>query len=90
MWKIVNAIQTGLRDNGFDLGKTKSPVTPVFLQGGVEEGTNLIVEMREKYHIFCSLVTYPVIPKGQLLIRIIQQQHTLWKMLNTPLNHLAK
>ncbi|NLL27404.1 MAG: pyridoxal phosphate-dependent aminotransferase family protein [Bacteroidales bacterium] len=71
MWKIVNAIQTGLRDNGFDLGKTKSPVTPVFLQGGVEEGTNLIVEMREKYHIFCSLVTYPVIPKGQLLIRII-------------------
>lgn len=71
MWKIVNAIQGGLRDNGFDLGKTKSPVTPVFLQGGVEEGTNLIVEMREKYQIFCSIVTYPVIPKGQLLIRII-------------------
>ena len=71
MWKIVHAIQGGLRDNGFDLGKTKSPVTPVFLQGGLEEGTNLIVEMREKYQIFCSLVTYPVIPKGQLLIRII-------------------
>lgn len=71
LWTIVDALQDGLRAKGFDLGKTKSCVTPVFLQGGVEEGTNLIVDLRENYGIFCSLVTYPVIPRGQLLIRII-------------------
>lgn len=71
LWTIVDALQDGLRARGFDLGKTKSCVTPVFLQGGVEEGTNLIVDLRENYAIFCSLVTFPVIPRGQLLIRII-------------------
>ena len=71
LWKIVNALQDGLRKEGFDIGKTKSPVTPVYLQGGVSEATNLIVDLRENHGIFCSLVTYPVIPKGQMLIRLI-------------------
>lgn len=78
LWKIVHAIQDGLRKDGFDLGQTKSPVTPVYLKGGVEEGTNLIVDLRENYRIFCSLVSYPVIPRGQLLIRVIPTAvHTL-------------
>lgn len=71
LWQIVNAMQNGLRAEGFDLGNTKSPVTPVYLQGGVNEATNLIVDLRENFNIFCSIVTYPVIPKGQILIRII-------------------
>jgi glycine C-acetyltransferase len=71
LWKIVHAIQDGFRAEGFDLGMTKSPVTPVYIKGGVQEATNIIVDVREKYSIFCSGVTYPVIPKGQLLLRII-------------------
>ena len=71
LWKIVNAIQSGFRADGFDLGQTKSPVTPVYIKGGLNEATNIIVDVREKYNIFCSAVTYPVIPKGQLLLRII-------------------
>lgn len=71
LWTNVNAIQTGLREAGFDIGKTQSPVTPVFLKGGDSEATNLIVDLRENYSIFCSIVTYPVVPKGVFLIRII-------------------
>lgn len=71
LWKIVHAVQDGFRADGFDLGKTKSPVTPVYIKGGVNEATNIIVDVRENFNIFCSGVTYPVIPKGQLLLRII-------------------
>jgi len=71
LWKIVNAVQDGFRAEGFDLGQTKSPVTPVYIKGGVQEASNIIVDVREKFSIFCSGVTYPVIPKGQLLLRII-------------------
>jgi glycine C-acetyltransferase len=60
-----------LRDNGFDLGKTESPVTPVYLSGSVPEATNLVMDLRENYNLFCSIVIYPVIPKGQLLLRLI-------------------
>lgn len=78
LWTIVNALQNGLRAEGFDLGKTKSPVTPVYLKGGNAEATNLIVDLRENHNIFCSIVTYPVIPKGQILIRVIPTAvHTL-------------
>ncbi|MFW5756480.1 MAG: pyridoxal phosphate-dependent aminotransferase family protein, partial [Tangfeifania sp.] len=65
------ALQKGLKDAGFDLGKTNSPVTPVYMKGGVEEATNLVVDLRENYGIFCSLVAYPVIPKGELMLRLI-------------------
>ncbi|MCL1821883.1 MAG: pyridoxal phosphate-dependent aminotransferase family protein [Prolixibacteraceae bacterium] len=71
LWSIVHALQNGLREAGFDLGRTNSPVTPVYLKGGEAEGTNLIFDLRENYHIFCSIVVYPVIPKGELIIRII-------------------
>ena len=71
LWNNVHTIQSGLREAGFDIGKTQSPVTPVFLKGGDSEATNLIVDLRENYSIFCSIVTYPVVPKGIFLIRII-------------------
>ena len=71
LWKIVNALQDGLRKNGFNLGVTESPVTPVFLEGGLTEATQVIVDLRENYHIFCSMVIYPVVPKGVIMLRII-------------------
>ena len=78
LWEIVNALQGGLKAEGFNIGVTESPVTPVFFEGGVNEGTNVVVDLRENYGIFCSIVTYPVIPKGQLMLRIIPTAaHTL-------------
>jgi glycine C-acetyltransferase len=71
LWKVVNALQGGLRAQGFNLGNTASPVTPVFLSGEVPEATNLTFDLRENYNIFCSIVTYPVVPKGVILIRLI-------------------
>lgn len=71
LWTIVNRLQNGLKEAGFNLGNTESPVTPVYLSGSVPEGTNIIMDLRENYNIFCSIVAYPVIPKGELLIRLI-------------------
>ena len=71
LWNVVNALQSGLREAGFDLGKTESPVTPVYMRGGIIEATNLILDLRENYNIFCSMVIYPVVPKGDILLRII-------------------
>lgn len=71
LWEVVNALQKGLKDMGFDIGKTESPVTPVYMVGGVPEAANLVFDLRENYGIFCSLVVYPVIPKGQILLRLI-------------------
>jgi glycine C-acetyltransferase len=71
LWKVVNALQTGLKDAGFDIGATESPVTPVYMRGGIIEATNLILDLRENYNIFCSMVIYPVVPKGDILLRLI-------------------
>ena len=71
LWIITRALQSGLRESGFDIGVTQSPVTPVYMHGGNEEGTNLIVDLRENYGIFCSIVIYPVIPKGEIILRLI-------------------
>jgi glycine C-acetyltransferase len=71
LWKIANSLQTGLKVAGFNLGNTQSAVTPVYLSGGVGEATNLTVDLRENYGIFCSIVTYPVVPKGVILLRLI-------------------
>ncbi len=71
LWKVVSSLQKGLRDAGFNLGVTESPVTPVILSGGVGEGTNITVDLRENYNIFCSIVVYPVVPKGTILLRLI-------------------
>ncbi len=78
LWKITNALQKGLRERGFNLGNTESPVTPVFLSGQASEGTNLAYDLRENFNIFCSVVGYPVVPKGIIIIRIIPTAvHTL-------------
>ena len=71
LWDKVNKLQNGLKSRGFDLGVTNSCVTPVYLKGGVEEATGLVHDLREKYNIFCSIVVYPVIPKGMILLRLI-------------------
>jgi len=78
LWTIVNALQKGFRDKGFDIGKTESPVTPVYFTGGVSEATQITYELREKYNIFCSIVVYPVVPKDVIMLRIIPTAgHTL-------------
>ena len=71
LWTIVNALQKGLREKGFNLGNTESPVTPVILSGSVPEATQLTYDLRENYNIFCSIIGYPVVPKGVLLLRLI-------------------
>lgn len=71
LWKIVNALQSGLKSRGFNLGNAESPVTPVFLSGSVPEATNIVFDLRENYKIFCSIVAYPVVPKGVIMLRII-------------------
>lgn len=78
LWKIVNALQTGLREAGLDLGKTESPVTPVFLKGGVTEASQVTFDLRQNYNIFCSIVVYPVVPRGVIMLRLIPTAvHTL-------------
>lgn len=78
LWVIVNALQKGLKEKGFNLGDTESPVTPVMLKGGVPEATQITADLRENYGIFCSIVAYPVIPKGMILLRLIPTAvHTL-------------
>ena len=71
LWKVVNALQSGLTKAGFNIGRTQSPVTPVFMNGSIGEATNLIYDMRENYDIFCSMVVYPVVPKGVIILRLI-------------------
>ena len=78
LWRVVNALQSGLKEAGFDLGRTNSPVTPVYMKGGVNEATNVVMDLRENYGIFCSVVVYPVIPKGEIILRLIPTaMHTL-------------
>ncbi len=71
LWSIASALQEGLKEAGLNIGVTESPVTPVYLSGSVAEGTQVTMDLRENYNIFCSIVVYPVIPKGQLLLRLI-------------------
>jgi|TARA_B110000238_G_scaffold110346_1_gene120006 glycine C-acetyltransferase len=78
LWTIVNALQSGLRLRGFDLGSTQSCVTPVYLKGSIPEAMALVKDLRENYGVFCSIVVYPVIPKGLILLRLIPtSMHTL-------------
>lgn len=78
LWIIVEALQSGLKAKGFNLGDTQSPVTPVFFKGGVPEATQVTKELREEHNVFCSIILYPVIPKGQIMLRLIPTaMHTL-------------
>jgi glycine C-acetyltransferase len=71
LWENVQKLQNGLREKGFNIGKTDSPVTPIYMTGGVPEATAMVMDLRENYHIFCSIVVYPIIPKGQIIYRLI-------------------
>ena len=78
LWENVNALQNGLKEKGFDIGTTQSCVTPVYLKGSIPEAMALVKDLRENYGIFCSIVVYPVIPKGLILLRLIPTAtHTL-------------
>lgn len=71
LWNNVQKLQDGLKQRGFNIGKTNSPVTPVYLNGTIPEATNLTLDLRERFNIFCSIVVYPVVPKGDILLRLI-------------------
>lgn len=71
LWKIVNALQDGLKARGFNIGNTESPVTPVYMAGGKGEATRLAMDLRENFGIFCSVVAYPVVPKDVIILRLI-------------------
>jgi glycine C-acetyltransferase len=71
LWHITRELQQGLREVGLDIGDTESPVTPVYLDGSITEATTLVRDLREEHHIFCSMVVYPVVPKGVIMLRLI-------------------
>jgi glycine C-acetyltransferase len=71
LWEIATALQNGLKERGFDIGNTNSVVTPVFLKGELSDATAITMDLRENYGIFCSIVVYPVIPKGLIMLRLI-------------------
>ncbi|MBS1603105.1 MAG: aminotransferase class I/II-fold pyridoxal phosphate-dependent enzyme, partial [Bacteroidetes bacterium] len=71
LWDVVNKLQKGLKDSGFDIGQTNSCVTPVYMKGDVPEATAMVMDLRENYNIFCSIVVYPVIPKGHIIYRLV-------------------
>jgi len=71
LWSNALKLQNGLKEKGFDIGKTDSVVSPVYMKGGVEEATTMVMDLRENYNIFCSIVLYPVIPKGHIIFRLI-------------------
>jgi glycine C-acetyltransferase len=78
LWEITRALQNGLVKAGFEIGVTNSPVTPVYMNGSIPEATNLIIDLRENFDIFCSMVVYPVVPKGMIILRLIPTAvHTL-------------
>lgn len=71
LWDITRQLQKGLVDAGFDIGVTNTPVTPVYMRGSIPEATNMVIDLRENFGIFCSMVVYPVIPKGMIILRLI-------------------
>lgn len=75
---ITEALQNGLKKAGFDIGDTNTCVTPVYMKGSIPEATNIVIDLRENHNIFCSIVVYPVIPKGMMILRLIPTAvHTL-------------
>ncbi len=71
LWKVAKMLQEGLVAEGFSIGNTQSPVTPVYLSGTVAEGTNVVIDLRENHHVFCSIVVYPVVPRDVIMLRLI-------------------
>ena len=87
LWKVTRALQNGLRERGFDIGVAEACVTPVFLHGDVPEATNILVDLRENYKIFCSVVVYPVVPRGVIMFRLIPTAMHDWSMWNILSTH---
>ncbi len=78
LWEITNTLQSGLRNAGFDLGTTETCITPVYLKGEIPEAMAMVHDLRENYGVFCSIVVYPVIPKGLIILRLIPTaRHTI-------------
>jgi len=78
LWDVASSLQKGLVEAGFDIGVTNTPVTPVYMRGSIPEATNMVIDLRENFGIFCSMVVYPVIPKGMIILRLIPTAvHTL-------------
>lgn len=71
LWEIAKNLQKGLLQSGFDIGVTNTMVTPVYMRGSIPEATNMVIDLRENFNIFCSMVVYPVIPKGMIILRLI-------------------
>lgn len=71
LWEITQQLQKGLKEAGLEIGNTQSPVTPVYLEGTIDQATALVRDLRETHDIFCSLVVYPVVPKGMIILRLI-------------------
>ena len=71
LWKIAKALQEGLVAAGFDIGVTDTMVTPVYMRGSIPEATNMVIDLREHFNLFCSMVVYPVVPKGMIILRLI-------------------
>lgn len=90
LWTITGALQKGLRERGFDIGKAEACVTPVFLHGSLPEATNILVDLRENHKIFCSVVVYPVVPKGVIMFRIIPTATHELEHVEYTLNAFAK
>jgi glycine C-acetyltransferase len=86
LWSNALKLQKGLKDRGFDIGKTDSVVTPVYMKGGVEEATAMVMDLRENYGIFASIVVYPVIPKGHIIYRLIPSAVHTDEEIETTLN----
>jgi glycine C-acetyltransferase len=86
LWANVARLQTGLKESGFDIGNTNSPVTPIYMKGNVPEATQMVMDLRENYHIFCSIVVYPVIPKGDIIYRLIPTASHSFEDIDTTLN----
>jgi glycine C-acetyltransferase len=71
LWQVAKSLQKGLVEAGFDIGNTNTMVTPVYMRGSIPEATNMVIDLRENFNVFCSMVVYPVIPKGMIILRLI-------------------
>lgn len=90
LWTIVRALQSGFKSKGFNIGNTESPVTPVFLSGSIPEATNVVIDLRENYKVFCSIVIYPVVPKDIIMLRIIPTSAHSLEDVNYTINAFAE
>ena len=90
LWKVTRALQNGFRNLGFDIGPAEACVTPVHQEGDVAQASNIAKDLRENYRIFCSIVTYPVIPKGMIIFRIIPTAAHTMEQVEYTLNAFAE